>query len=231
MSSIVLKENLVVQVIAGLIALYDISTLSIQAVLITSIFAISLFYITSSYYVLVCVLLTPQVIRILNFLMGKNETFANATPELIQKNLESIQAKQKEMYKKESFTTAIEVADRVKSLKNDSVLNKVSNPDSLNLDSVLEGDVYKPSTDKQVPDGDTYIPSFMRQYESLGVPLNVNGRIPTQVEESVPHVGVVDRNPQENPFLKGIDTESIEVTMKRTLADKPTSSNIASVDF
>jgi hypothetical protein len=209
--NIVLKESLVIQIIAGLISLYDLTTLSIQAVLITAIFAIALYYITSSFYVLICVLIAPQVIRILNFLMGKTETFTNATPAQVEKTIQDIQKKQKE-----SFVSAVEVSDRIIQLKNAHPMKKIEGPAD-NDSSILEGS--------------SEIPSFMTQYETLGVPVNINGRIPTQTEESIPPIGTLERDPQDNPFHTSIDTESIEMTMKRTLADKPVSSNIPAINL
>lgn len=188
---IVLKENIVVQIIAVLVCLYDLSTLSLQALLITSIFSLALYYLTGSFYVLISVLLSPQVIRILNFLMGKKEPFI--------------------------AKVANEVSDRVIEIKKNNPVKKVETPTPLNLDEEIEGT--------------PQIPSFMTQYETLGVPVNINGRIPTQVEESIPAAWTVDRKPQENPFRTSVDTESIEVTMTRTLADKISSSDILGTEF
>jgi len=181
--------------IAVLVTLYDLTTLSFQALLITGIFAIALYYITSSPYVLVCVLVAPQIIRILNFLMGKKEPYVNATEVKKQNN--------------ESFVSAAEISDRVIKLKNTQVMKKIDSPEPSNM-----------------IEGNHQIPSFMTQYESLGVPVNNNERIPTQAEETVPPVGTLEHNPKENPFHTSVDTESIEMTMKRTLADKPVSSDI-----
>lgn len=186
-----LDEDKFVLIITTLIGVYDFMYLPFKTFLTTLVFASILYFITKDLFFVALVLLTPNFIVMINKLLGKKENFSNAKE--ISDRIQSIK-------RKETFTNPLEVAKRIEETKKQHQVPKVENVELSDQEHIVSG------LDQA--------PAFMG--EDLGVPVSVNGRIQTRTEDSVPKVGTVEKTPLENPYVRNFDDESIGVALSRT---------------
>jgi len=128
------------------------------------------------------------VLLVPNFIILINKLFGNKEKFTTIKEISD----RIKSIKKEPFVGALEVAERVKSIKE----GKLSNNEVADLSNLEK------------------LPSFMN--EDVGVDLNENTRIKTDVETSVPKIGTTEKNPIENPIINNYDSESIDVALSKT---------------
>jgi len=206
------KEDNILLIIAATVALYDFFTLPFNTFLITIAFAGILFYLTKSHFLLALIFIIPQFINLVNSVMGnKKEKFSNITE--ISKRIQ-------EMRKKEKFTNLNEISNRVISLKKEYNEPKVDNISGV-VNNDLEPIVGNPS-----------LPDFMREFEELGTNIQVNSRIHTPSEYSIPASGTRNNFPRSNIHVSVIDDVSIDTALSNTTANGSTEpSNLKSVEI
>uniref|UniRef100_A0A6C0D6Y6 Uncharacterized protein n=1 Tax=viral metagenome TaxID=1070528 RepID=A0A6C0D6Y6_9ZZZZ len=210
------KEDNVLVVIGSTVALYDFFTIPFNSFLITTTFAGLLFYLTRSPFIVTFVYIVPQFINILNYLMGnssKKEKFMNVNPTEISARIQ----KMKSGYKQEPFTNLTEVSNRVQAIKKEHVLPRVKEVSGVVDEPVL---------------GNASIPTFMAEFENLGMNVETNTRIYTPTESSVPASGTQNNFPRNNIHVPVIDDISINTALAKTTTNNSTnSSNLKSVEI
>lgn len=183
------SEDKIILIITSLLALYDIIYLPYKTLLTTLVFAFVIYMLTNEMFFVALVLLVPNFILLINKLFGNKEKFT--TIKEISDRIKSI--------KKEPFVGALEVAERVNDIKK----GKYSN---------MERD--QPKNEVADLSNLEKLPSFMN--EDVGIDVNENTRIKTDVENSVPKIGTTDKNPIENPIISNYDSESINIALSKT---------------
>jgi len=216
------KEQQILFVFSAVIGLYDFFTLHFNTFFITTIFAVALYCLTNSLYVIAFVYIVPQFIKLFynSFFLSKDGF--QSDPTSISNRLTKIQQKYSQGVNlnpetpKESFTDLKEVSNRVQGLQKNTLpkVDKVA--------GVV--DVALPA---EYPiEGNPSYPDFMKQ---SGTPVDVNGRIYTTPEESIPAIGIMDSFPKQNPFIKNYDELSMNTALAKGLNNIPNASNIMGV--
>jgi hypothetical protein len=206
------KEDNILLIITATVALYDFFTIPFNSFLITLAFAGILFYLTHSYYILAVIFIVPQFITLLNSVMGKKKEKFN--------NITDINKRIQEMRQKEKFTNLSEISNRVTSLK-----KEYNEPKVENVSGIVNNDVESIA-------GNTSLPHFMREFEDLGTNVQVNSRIHTPSEFSIPASGTRNNFPRSNIHVSVIDDVSIDTALSNTTANGSTeSSNLKSVEI
>ena len=208
------KEEYTLMIIGSVFALYDFFSLPFKSFLITISFATLLFFFTKSFYFIAFIFLVPQLIRVLNYMMGKKENFTN--PKEISKRIQNMT----QGYKQEPFTNPQEISQRVESMKKKELLPKVEHISGLvnsDVDSIV---------------GNPVLPLFMEQFENLGTNVNESSRIFTPTESSVPAVGTMDNMPRNAIGNTTVDTNSINTALAKTSNNNSVApSNLKSVEI
>lgn len=206
------KEENILVIIGSTIALYDFFTIPFNSFLITTAFAALLFYLTRSPFMVTFVYVVPQFINLLNTVMGKKkENFTN-TNEISNR----IQ-KMKSGYKQEAFTNINEISNRVEQIKKTHVLPQVKEVPGIDNEPIL---------------GNASVPSFMEQFENLGVNVGTNTRIFTPNESSVPASGTQNNFPRNNIHVPVVDDVSINTALAKTTTNNSTNpSNLKSLEI
>jgi hypothetical protein len=206
------KEDNILLIITATVALYDFFTIPFNSFLITLAFAGILFYLTHSYYILAVIFIVPQFIALLNSVMGKKKENFN--------NITDISKRIQQMRKEEHFTNLSEISSRVESLK-----KEYSQPKVDTVSGIVNNDVESIA-------GNTSLPHFMREFEDLGTNVQVNSRIHTPSEFSIPASGTRNNFPRSNIHVSVIDDVSIDTALSNTTANGSTeSSNLKSVEI
>jgi hypothetical protein len=228
MKLVALKENQVVLLVATVLGLYDFFTVSFNSFLITSLFALVIYYITSSVFLIAFVYFIPQIIRISNVLMGK-ESFTNPQ-EQITERLKHMDSKFKsaqgpnlnpETPTVEYFNDAKEISKRNEDLRNKNALPAVKEVSGV-IDPSLPSGIYP-------IEGTPSYPNFMKE-SFIGVPSNTNTRIQTVPEEEVAAVGTMENKLKPTSSVEPFDDESVNTALQRNANNSALhSSNIKSV--
>ena len=207
------KEEKILVAIGSTFALYDFFTIPFNSFLITTAFAAMLFYLTKSPFIVTLVYIIPQFINVLNTIMGNNkkEKFTNVNE--ISGRIQKI----KSAYKQEPFTNLNEISNRVQLIKKENTQNK---------ENKVSGVVDEPVL------GNPSVPSFMEQFENMGVNVGTNTRIYTPSESSVPASGTQNNFPRNNIHIPVIDDVSINTALAKTTSNNSTNpSNLKSVEI
>jgi hypothetical protein len=194
-------------VIAVVIGLYDFFSIPFNSFLITSVFALALFYLTESLFFVAFCFLVPQFIRVLNFVMNRKEKFTEVSR---MKN------------HKESFSNPNEIHERLEKIKQKpSAVSEVS--------GIV--DISQPSSEMTIQ-GNPSLPKFMEQFQN-GTSLNANTQIYTTSESSIPQPGSVDRNPRNSVHVENYDDLSINTALTNSMNKNVTiqASNLRSVEM
>jgi len=222
MKLVALKENQVVLLVATVLGLYDFFTVSFNSFLITSLFALVIYYITSSVFLIAFVYFIPQIIRISNLLMGNTDAFTNPQ-EQITERLKHMDSKFKsaqgpnlnpETPTVEYFNDAKEISKRNEDLRNKNALPPVKEVSGI-IDPSLPSGVYP-------IEGTPSYPNFMKE-SFIGVPSNTNTRIQTVPEEEVPVVGTMENQLKQTSTVEPFDDESVNTALQRN----PNNSSLA----
>jgi hypothetical protein len=223
-----LKENQIVLSVAVVLGLYDFFTLPFNSFLISCIFAGSLFFITKSVFIIAFVFFIPQIIRISNMLLGRNENMTDL-PTNVTNRIKSMKSKydsgenlNPETPTKEYFTNAEEISQRNIDIRNKNTVAKVNE-----VSGVVDIDM--PSGTYPIEGNPSY-PNFMNE-GFMGTNINMNNRIETIPEEEISAVGTVDKNPRANNVVESYDDESVNTALARNSNTNFDSSNMKSVDM
>lgn len=191
------KEEQILFMVAAILGLHDFFTLPFNSFVITLIFAVVLFYISESLFMLALVLLVPQVIHTFNKIMGIEERMTN--PNEISERIVNMKKALPE-----SFTDLNEISQRVESMK------KVDQPKA-----EVSGVV-----DESLPSG-TYplegtlsYPKFNE--ETIGTSVDTHTGIHTVSEASVPVVGTLNSLPKQNPYVPKFDEIGLSTALAQS---------------
>ena len=191
------KEEQILFMVAAILGLHDFFTLPFNSFVITLIFAVVLFYISESLFMLTLVLLVPQVIHTFNKMMGIKEKFTN-TNEISERiiNMKKVSP--------ESFTDLNEISQRVETMK------KVDQP-KVEVSGVV---------DESLPSG-TYPMEGTLSYpkfneETMGTSVDMNTNIHTIAEASLPAVGTIDSLPKQNPYVPKFDEIGLSTALSQS---------------
>lgn len=216
------KEQQILFVVAVVIGMYDFFTLHFNTFLLTSLFVGVLYMLTNSLFAVAFIYIVPQFIKLFNAaLLMKHEGMTTDVNQ-ISNRLEKMKQKYSQGVNlnpetpTESFTDLKEVSNRVQGLQ------KHTAPKIDNVAGVV--DIALPS-DYPIEGNPSY-PDFLKE---SGTPIDVNGRIYTSAEESVPAMGIMDSFPKQNPFIKNYDELSMNTALAKGLNNNPNASNIMGV--
>jgi hypothetical protein len=220
------KEENILVILGSSVALYDFFTIPFNSFLITTAFAGLFFYLTKSPFMVSLVYIIPQFINILNMVMGNTkEKFTNANEisnriQKMKKNGLSTNAREAFTNASGAYTTPTEVSNRVENIKKEHMLPKVNNVSGL-VNNDVEPIVGNPS-----------LPTFMEQFENLGTNVEMNNRIYTPSESSVPAAGTPNNFPRNSIHVPVIDDVSINTALARTTTNNSVrASNLKSVEI
>ena len=187
------KEQKILLVIFVTIDLYDFFTIHYNSFLIATVFAIVLYGLTESLFLVSLVYIVPQFIKLFNSLLANKDAMTD-TPNTISNRIAKMS---------EKFTDLKEISDRVE------VLQKNKPAKVHNVSGVVE----------EVPSGIYPIegePSYPKFMETVGTGLNSNTHIYTTAESTIPAIGIIDRFPKQNPYVENFDDVSINTALART---------------
>jgi len=204
------KENKIVLIVAVVLGLYDFFTIPFNSFLIACVFSTALYCLTKSLFSVAFVFFIPQLIRLSNIILGRNEGLQNpsATVEApIIKNPPSTQ---------QINTLIQQIKNKYEAAKNENFTNKEESDENEEKDDTIEGNA-------------SY-PEFMRE-GFMGTNLENNSRIEMVPEEEIPVVGTVEKNPRANNVVESYDDVSINTALERDSTKKLSSSNVKSVDM
>lgn len=230
------QETKILFILSAIIGLYDFFNIPFTSFLITSVFAGLLYGFTKSPYFIAFVYLVPQFIKLINFLLGKKESFqdANAISNRIKTNFKLNNNTQyntgvnlnPETPTKEYFQNANSVSQRVEKIMKDNSIKKPNQVSGL-------VDISEPSSVYPIQGMPSY-PNFMEETAKIsGSDLTTNTRITTVPESSVPMIGTVENKMMDRPYISTYDDISVSTALKRTTNDNPLlyASNLKSVDM
>ena len=191
------KEEQILFMVAAILGLHDFFTLPFNSFVITLIFAVVLFYISESLFMLALVLLVPQVIHTFNKIMGIEEKMTN--PNEISQRIETMKKASPE-----SFTDLNEISQRVESMK------KVDQPKA-----EVSGVV-----DESLPSG-AYPLEVTLSYpkineETIGTSVDTHTNTDTVPEYSVPVVGTINSLPKQNPYVPKFDEIGLSTALAQS---------------
>ena len=224
-----LKDNQVVLLLATVLALYDFFTVPFYSFLVTCVFAIAIYYLTRSTFLVAFVYFIPQIIRLSNILIGNKDAFTNPQEEITDR-LKRMSSKYNsslgpnlnpETPTVEYFNDAKEVAKRNEDLRKNNALPPVKEVSGI-VDATMGSGNYP-------IEGLPSYPNFMKE-SFVGAPSTTNARIQTVPEEDIPAVGTVKNAPKPTAAVEGFDDESINTALQRNANSSALrSSNIKSV--
>jgi hypothetical protein len=222
------KEKEILLVITAVLGLVDFFTLPFYSVLVTAVFAIVLYSLTESLFLLALVFLSPILISLVNKLLGIKDGFmnANVNPNEIADRL----SKMKKNYSQgenlnpetptkpqpfvdEYFTDLLEVSKRVENINNNNKQPKINDVSAIVDRTLPIGPMYQ---------GLTGTPAFMEQFENLGTDVHTNTRIYTPNESSVPAMETLEQYPILHPAMNKLDTDSVNTALMRTTTSNNT---------
>lgn len=223
-----LKENQIILAVAVVLGLYDFFTIPFNSFLVASIFAVTLYYLTNSVFIIAFVYFIPQLIHISNKVLGHSEGMVNSQSEVTDR-IKSMTNKYNrgenlnpETPTKEYFTDAKEVSQRVSDIRNKNALPKVGEVSGL-------VDIEVPSEEYPIEGNPSY-PGFMRE-GFMGTTLNSSNRIETVPEEDIPANGTVEKPMRANSVIEPYDDLSLDTALARTSSSKLSLANMKSVDM
>ena len=206
-----LKENQIILAVAAVMGLYDFFSIPFNSFLLASIFALVLYYLTKSPFIVAFVYFIPQLIHISNIVLGR-EGMVGSQSEVTDR-IKSMTNKYSrgenlnpETPTKEYFTDAKEVSQRVADLSNKNALPKVKEVSGL-------VDIDMPSGTYPIEGNPSY-PGFMRE-GFMGTNVNNSTRIETMPEEEIPAMGTVETPMRASNVIEPFDDLSINTALAR----------------
>lgn len=223
-----LKESQVISMVTAVIALYGFFTLPFTSFAISAVFALAIYYLTQSIILVAFVFFLPQVIKIVNTLLGAKEGMTDTNE--ISNRIKTMTSKYSrgtnlnpETPTKEYFTDAAEVSKRNIQLRNEHMLPKVNE-----VSGVV--DISVPSGTYPIEGTPSY-PGFLKE-AFMGTNVATNQRIETIPEETLPAVGTVETALRANNTVEGYDDESVNTALVRNMNTQSLApSNMKSVDM
>jgi hypothetical protein len=187
-------EILFVVLIAG----YDLISLPFNSFIITLIIAILSYVYTKSNLFVASVFVVPQIIRLMNSLIPKNESFVPKNAEEVINTVKKF----KENSNIESFVpkNAEEVINTVKKFKENSNTESFI-PDNEEEDDELEGTVESLK--------------FLEQFDNL-TDINENQRINTVNETAIPAMPTIINKNRPTAAIEPYDNRSINTALLRS---------------
>lgn len=223
-----LKENQIILAVTVALGLYDFFTIPFNSFLVASIFALVLYYITKSLFIVAFIYFIPQLIHISNKILKCDEGMANSQEEVTDR-IKSMTNKYNrgenlnpETPTKEYFTDANEVSQRVSDIRNKNALPKVSEVSGL-VDTDVPSETYP-------IEGNPSYPGFMRE-GFMGTNLSNNNRIETVPEEEIPANGTVETPMRANSVIEPYDDLSLNTALARNSSSKLSLGDMKSVDM
>ena len=223
-----MKENQIIMIVTAVLALYDFFSVPFSSFLVTCVFALVIYYLTNSMFLLAFVFFVPQVIKMTNTILGRKENMTD-TPKEISERLQNISKKfsrgvnlNPETPTKEYFTDAKEVSQRNIEIRNKNILPHVKEVEGV-VDTSMPSGVYP-------IEGDPSYPNFMKE-GFMGTNINASNRIETVPEETVPAVGTVEATVRANNVIEPYDDVSVNTALAKNSSNIPISSNMKSVDM
>jgi len=221
------KEQQILVVVTIILGLVDFFMIPFKSLLVTSIFAIILFILSKSLFLVTLVFISPLLIQFVNKLLNVQKQGFTTNPTEIATRVNDMKHKfskgenlnpetptKPQLYVDEYFTDLLEVSKRVEDIQN-------QNKESKN--SQVSGIV-----DKTLPigvaslQGVTTTPAFMEQFENMGTNVNTNTRIFTPNEPTVPALGTMDKYPIQHPAIEKLDTDGVNTALMRTTNNNST---------
>ena len=207
------KENQILLMVSFAIGMYDLLTIKFNQLLITLTFAIILYSLTHSLFLFTLVLIVPQFIKMINFVMkGSKESMTNPTE--INTLITGMKTKYSQDVQ-ESFTNALEIANSVENLKKvPQVKEEVSGETDISVESgpyPIEGNPSYPKFDEA----------------KIGTSLESVTGIYTISEASIPATGTIDNQPKQNPYVPKFDELGLNTALAQTSI--PISANASNI--
>ena len=141
----------------------------------------------------------------------KKEKFTNANE--ISNRITNM----KNSYKKEAFTNLNEVSNRVQEIKKTHELSRVNEVSGLDNEAIA---------------GNASLPVFMKEFEDLGTNVGTNTRIFTPSESTIPAHGTQNNFPRNNIHVPVVDDVSINTALAKTTSNNSlAASNLKSVEI
>lgn len=211
------KENQILLMVSVVIGMYDLLTIKFHQLLITLTFAVVLYGFTHSLFLFTLVLVVPQFIKMINFVMkGSKESMANPTE--INTLITGMKTKYSQGVPEivqESFTDALEISNRIEHLKK---VPQVKEEVSGEIDASLESGPYP-------IEGNPSYPKF--DETKIGTSLDSVTGIYTIAETSIPATGTLDKQPKQNPYVPKFDELGLNTALSQ--ASIPISANASNV--
>ena len=212
------KEEQILLGVAVIVGLYDYFTIPFSSLLVALFFAIVLYVLTDSTFLVALVLIIPQFIKMINMVIGPKEGLSN--PTNVNKLITSMTSKYSQGHNDEmgieGYQNALEISSRVENLmKNVQPKAEVS--------GIIDD---SPPTGVYPIEGNPSYPKFNE--ETMGTSIDSHTGIYTASEGSVPVTGTVESNPKQNPYVPNFDTIGLSAALARS-SGATNASNIKAV--